>query len=287
MNIHLRSVLAAAFAAAVAGAIVAHVTPVAAQAPDYTVNVQDVLTFTVWDQPDMTGKYTVEADGTIAMPMVGRVKVVGLKVRDVENEVKRRLADGYIKNPQLSVLVESNRAQRVFIVGEVRSPGALPYTEGMTFIEALAQVGSTTSDASQEALVVRPRTTGATGLSASADGAKAAAAEGPEIFKVDIKKLVAGGFDQNITLRGGDTIFVSRVEMFYIIGQVKSPGPQPARRDLTVMQALALAGGVTDRGSQDRIHILRMVNGTQVEIQAKPSYVIQPGDTVVVLSRLL
>src|ERR1051325_1827483 len=78
----------------------------AGQAADYVVGPQDVLTITVWDQPDMSGKYSVETDGTLAFPMIGRVKAGGLKIRDVENELKRRLADGYFKNPQLSVAIE-------------------------------------------------------------------------------------------------------------------------------------------------------------------------------------
>ncbi|MEO7189527.1 MAG: polysaccharide biosynthesis/export family protein [Vicinamibacterales bacterium] len=264
--------------ARVAIASLCGVTLFAGQALDYVVGTQDVLTLAVWDQPEMSGKYTVGSDGTIALPLLGRVKVMGLSVRDAENELKRRLGDGFLKNPQLTVSIEQSRTQKVYILGEVRSPNAYPYTSSMTIVEALAQAGSTTEEASQEALVVRPREGPATGPNAAAD---------PELFHVDLKKLAAGDFKENVPLRGGDTIIISKVGTFFVLGQVKSPGRQPAHQATTVMQALSLAGGVTDRGSQDRVRIIRTVNGKQVELKAKLSDLIQTGDTVVVLSRIL
>ena len=117
----------------------------AGQAGDYVVGAQDVLTVTFWDQSDLSGKYSVGTDGTFAFPMIGRIKAGGMKLRDVETELKKRLADGYFKDPQLSVSIEEYRSQRIFIVGEVRNPGTYPLTGDMTLIEALARAGSTTA----------------------------------------------------------------------------------------------------------------------------------------------
>ena len=99
--------------------------PVRAQEPDYTVGSQDVLTITVYDQADLSGKFKVEADGAFTFPLVGRVKAAGLTLHTIENDLKTRLADGYIKNPQVTVAVETYQSQRIFILGEVRAPG--PY----------------------------------------------------------------------------------------------------------------------------------------------------------------
>ena len=95
----------------------------AQSAGDYVIGAQDVLTIHVFDQADLGGKFTVEADGTFSFPLIGRVKAGGLTLRSFEGELKKQLADGYFNNPQVTVAVEQYRSQRVFVMGEVRSPG--------------------------------------------------------------------------------------------------------------------------------------------------------------------
>src|SRR3954463_2535788 len=121
----------------------------------YVIGPQDVLTIQVFDQADLGGKYTVETDGTFSFPLIGRVKAGGMTLRGFEVELKKQLADGYFKNPQVTVGVETYRSQRVFVMGEVRSPGPVPLTGGMTLIEALARAGSTLPSASGEVAIVR------------------------------------------------------------------------------------------------------------------------------------
>src|SRR4051812_21724567 len=88
----------------------------AQQTIDYVVGPQDVLTITVWDQTDLSGKFAVEADGTFTFPLIGRVKAGSLTLREVEHTLKQRLADGFFRNPQVSVAIEQYRSQRIFIV---------------------------------------------------------------------------------------------------------------------------------------------------------------------------
>lgn len=249
---------------------------------DYVIGAQDVLVITMWDQADMSGKFTVEADGSFTYPLIGRIKAGGLSLRQFESELKKRLAAGYFKNPQVSVAVEQYRSQRVFVVGEVRTPGAYTLTGDMTLIEALARAGSATADAGTEAVIVRP--TGKTGKTGPVlPGEPTVTAE---IIRVDIKELQSGALQHNLGLRDGDTIFVPRAETIYVFGQVRSPGAYALQsRDTTVLQALALAGGVTDRGSTSRIKILRIVDGKKAELKAKLSDIVMPGDTIVVPER--
>src|SRR5262249_60555204 len=122
---------------------------------DYVIGPQDVLTIQVFDQADLGGKYTVEADGTFSFSLIGRVLAGGLTLRAFETELRKQLADGYFKNPQVTVAVETYRSQRVFVMGEVRQPGPVPLTGGMTLIEALARAGSTLSTASGDVAIVR------------------------------------------------------------------------------------------------------------------------------------
>jgi polysaccharide export outer membrane protein len=249
--------------------------------PDYLVGAQDVLSITVWDQADLSGKFTVEADGSFNFPLIGRVQAGGLTLRAIEAELKKKLADGYFKNPQLTVSVDTYRSQRVFIVGEVRVPGTYTLTGNMSLIEALARAGSTTPTASTEAIIVRApegKPTSGPVLPGQSDATEAA--------RVDLKELQSGGSAKNVALRDGDTIFVPRAETIYVFGQVKNPGSYALQsKETTVMQALSLAGGVTDRGSTGRLKIVRVVKGVKKEIKVKLTDLVQPGDTLVVPER--
>jgi len=106
-----------------------------------------------------------------------------------------------------------------------------------------------------------------------------------EVIRIDLRELQAGALSQNVTLRDSDTIIVPRAQAVYVFGQVKSPGAFPIERDTTVLQALSLAGGVTDRGSTGRIKIVRTVDGKKKEIKVKLTDVVEPGDTLIVAER--
>jgi polysaccharide export outer membrane protein len=246
---------------------------------EYLIGPQDVLTVTVWDSPDLSGKFTVETDGSFTFPLIGRVKAGGLTLRQFEAELKKQLSDGYFKNPQVSVAVESYRSQRIFIVGEVRTPGTYQLTGDMTLIEAIARAGSTTPGAAPEAIVVRAPA----GKAADGPTLPGQRPDEADIEKVNLRDLQSGVLSQNVALRDGDTIFVPRAESIYVFGQVKSPGAYALQSvETTVLQALSLAGGVTDRGATNRIKIMRVVRGEKVEIKVKLTDLVQPGDTIVV-----
>ena len=247
---------------------------------EYVVGAQDVLTITVWDSPEISGKFTVEADGSFTFPLIGRVKAGGLTLRQFEAELKKQLADGYFKNPQVSVAVETYRSQRIFIVGEVRSPGTYQLTGDMTLIEAIARAGSITPAAAPEAIIVHAPA-GSAGDGPTLPESKAR--EAPGTKRVNLRDLQSGALSQNIALRDGDTIFVPRAESIYVFGQVKAPGAYALQSaETSVLQALSLAGGVSDRGATNRIKILRVVNGEKVELKVKLTDLVQPGDTIVV-----
>src|SRR5207302_7905925 len=110
--------------------------------------------------------------------------------------------------------------------------------------------------------------------------------ESTDIARVNLRELENGAFSQNALLHDGDTIFVPRAESVYVFGQVKNPGAYALQqKNTTVLQALSLAGGVTDRGSTGRIRIARIVNGNKQELRVKLADVVQPGDTIIVQER--
>ncbi len=187
-----------------------------------------MLTITVWDQNDLSGKFTVETDGSFTFPLIGRIQAGGLTLRQIENELKKRLADGYFKNPQLTVAVDTYRSQRVFITGEVRTPGTYTLTGDMSLIEALSRAGSTTQFAGNEVVIVR-----------AADGKAASGpllpnqVEGATTIRVDLKDLQSGGLSKNVPLRDGDTIYVPLAEIGVRVRPGEEPGSVSAPRGRT------------------------------------------------------
>ena len=262
------------------------VTAAAAQTPaavtDYVVGPQDMLTITSYDQADLSGKFTVETDGTFTYPLIGRFKAGGLTLRQVEEGLKHRLkSEGYFKNPEITVAIEQYRSQKLFMVGEVRNPGSYPVSGNIGLIEALARAGSTLPTASGEVIIVHSSS------GSEADGPTLPNQEDAEaVVRVDLRALQNGQLGNNTPLRDGDTIFVPRAESIYVFGEVKNPGAYPLpQRGTTVLQALSLAGGVVDRGSTTRIRIVRIVDEEKSEIRVKLSDVVSPGDTIIVPER--
>lgn len=246
---------------------------------DYLIGPQDVVTIQVYDQADLGGKYSVEADGTFSFPLIGRVKAGGQTLRALEQDLKSKLADGYFRNPQVTVAIEQYRSQRVFVMGEVRQPGPVPLTGGMTLIEALARAGSTTSTASGEVAIVRNSQGEVRGPVLPDQNS------GSDVFRASIKELEGGALSQNLELRDGDTVFVPRAETIYVFGQVRSPGAYGVQANMTVLQALSLAGGVTEHGAAGRIRVVRSEDGAKKEIKVKLTDLVRPGDTVIVPER--
>jgi len=243
-------------------------------AADYVVGAADVLVITSYDQADLSGTFAVEADGTFTYPMLGRIEAGGMTLRGVEAMLKGRLiSDGFFKDPQITVAVERYGSQRVFVLGEVRRPGVYPLSGPMRLVEALALADSTLPTAGSEIVIIPAEAEGA------GDGNQGT-------VRVDLDDLESGGESANVRLHDGDTVLVPRAENVYVFGHVKNPGAYPQRQnDMTVLQALSLAGGLTDRGAIGRIEIVRQVDGEPQEIRADLTDVVQPGDTIIVPQR--
>jgi polysaccharide export outer membrane protein len=250
--------------------------PAAREDAGYIIGPRDVLSITVYGQADLTGRFTVEGDGTIAYSLIGRQKASGMSARAFENHLTKQLADGWLVNPRVSVSVESYVSQKVDVLGDVRSPGPYPLTGRKTaLIEILAQAGATTTN---EVTIVRPREPGRPTLPDDDNVA--------EVIRIDVQRMQAGLLGDNVELRHGDTIFVPKPGSAYVTGQVNSPGAIAASRDTTVLIALALAGGPNENAAMNRIDIVRVIDGKQTTLKGvKTSDLVLPGDTVMVNQR--
>src|SRR5262245_52527854 len=206
--------LLAAFAVVVLGGslLAAPAQPPAAAAKpsvDYVVGPQDVLTITSYDQADLSGRFSVEADGTFTYPMIGRFTAGGLTLRQVEDGLKKRLKDeGFFRNPQITVAVEQYKSQRVFIVGEVRLPGTYPLSGNMNLVEAISRAGSTLPTASGDVIIVHAGENASEPTVPDGDPGEPGDNAAKEIVRVNLRDLESGAFSRNAQLRDGDTIFV-------------------------------------------------------------------------------
>ena len=213
--------------------------------------------------------------------MLGRVTVGGMRVREVEQLLKAKLEDGYIKRAQVAVDVEQLRTRSIYVVGEVRAPGKYPMTVQMSLVEALAAAGSTLPGANSEVMILRPREAGNT------QALTPAQVDQSSVTRVNLADLQLGRLSQNVALAEGDTIFVPKAEKFFVTGQIRSPGAYTYERGLTVLQAISLAGGLTEKGSNRRIKVIRAVKGKKTQQGIDLADAIQPGDTLVIPQRLL
>lgn len=237
----------------------------------YVIGAQDNLNIIVTDEPDLTNKYRVDADGTITMPYLSRVQLAGLSLQEAQDKLTAMLKKDFIKNPQVRIEVDQFKSRSVLMTGEIRLQGKLPLPgTTMSLLEALALAGSATQNASNEVLIMH----------APKNGEKA-----PEPITVNRKDLELGKVGRDITLQDGDIVNVPIAKRFYISGFVKNPGSFVLDAGTTVGQAIILAGGLSDRGSDRRIRIGRVVSGKAVDIPASMEDKVLPNDEIKVKSR--
>jgi len=238
----------------------------------YLIGPQDLLKITVLDEPELTNDYRVDSDGYITFPYIGRVQAGGLNPGDLQDRIRNLLSPSYLKNPQVRVDIDQYKSQSVLVSGEVRQPGKIPMTGAMTVLEALAAAGSPTPSASSEVTIARPRKAGS-------DQPEA------QVVRVNWKDLALGkGTDP--VLQDGDLLNVAKAQTFFITGQVKNSSSYVLEPGMTVEQAIAMAGGLTERGSDRRIRVTRSVKGIRVTISLSLSDLVQPGDTITIQQRI-
>jgi polysaccharide export outer membrane protein len=227
----------------------------------------DTVAIKVFNQPDLdTPLVYVADDGTVAVPLAGAVPVAGLSPSEAARRIEKALRDGkFVNNPQVSLTVTVSRSQRVSVLGEVAKPGPYPIDSRTKIVELLAEAGGTRDTGAYIIYLMRARP----------DGSMAR-------FAIDLKGLVdPRGAAPYQTLQGGDVIFVPKAEQFYIYGEVASPGMYRIEPNMTVIQAIARAGGITARGRRHRTEVKRKDSkGNDVATGIRLDELVQPNDTI-------
>ncbi len=210
----------------------------------------DSVTIQVYGEPNATNVYVAD-DGTISVPLVGAIPVAGTTPIEAADRVAKALKDGgFFVDPHVTIVVAQSSSQLVSVLGEVGSSGRYPITPRTTIVDLLAQAGGLKESASDVGYVLRN------------DG------NGHLIrYPVDLSRL---GDNKDVidtpALLGGDSLVVPRAEHFYVVGEVTAPGTYAIEPGMTVMQAIARAGGINERGSERRIQLKRRDKNGQYQV---------------------
>jgi polysaccharide export outer membrane protein len=155
-----------------------------------TLGPGDVFEVRVFQEPELSGVYQVGPQGDIIFPLCKRVLVGGLDANGAAERLRACLADGYLRNPQVSVLVKEYNSKKIFVFGEVQKPGTFAYEDGMSVVQAVTLAGGFTRTASQNSTSVTRRV------------------NGQEVkVKVNVEDIALGKA-VNFTLEPGDIVYV-------------------------------------------------------------------------------
>lgn len=235
---------------------------------EYQLGAGDLLKINVFGYPDMSADVRVDEAGSITYAYVGQLEVGGHSARDVETLVASRLTSGgFIRSPQVSVLVADYRSQKVSVMGQVARPGPYPLRKASSVIDLLAEAGGVINAiAADEATLLH------------ADGSK---------VTIDLFGLFNGSAGQNVPVMAGDTIYIPKASQFYVYGEVQRPGTYRLERNMTVSQAISMGGGLTPRGTERRATVKRRdAQGKEVKVGVKGSDMLQADDVLLIKESL-
>ena len=239
---------------------------------EYRLGSGDVIRIAVFQNTDLTLETRITEAGVVSYPLLGVVRLGGLSVTEAEKHIADGLRNGnFLKNPQVTLVVLQVRGSQVSVLGQVNRPGRYPLEVAeMRLTEVLALAGGA-SPGGSDVLVV-------TGLRSGQ----------PFRQEVDLPTLFApGGAAKDFIVLNGDTVWVERQPVVYIYGEVQRPGAMRLERDMTVLQALASGGGLTQRGTDKGIKVHRKAEGGKVQvIEPAMTEPLREGDVVFVRESL-
>lgn len=235
---------------------------------DYILGEGDVITITVYEHPDLRTTARISGDGMITMPLIDKVPAVDISVSLLAKNIETLLADGYIINPQVNVFIEEFRSRKATILGEISKPGLYELRGQTSLLELISKAGGLTEHSLERAIIHRNSST----------------SETQQTLTIDLRQLLQEGRSiKNITIKDGDNIFIPKKETFFVTGQVNKPALYNYETGLTVIHAITMAGGLTDKASARRIQIIRTQNGREQLLKGvRMDQAIQPNDVIVV-----
>ncbi len=249
----------------------------------YQLQPYDLIDVDVYSEADLHKPARLGSDGTVLLPLIGSVKLGGLTVAEATDLITKKYAAGFVKNPSVLITVLQYRKSTFSILGSIGKPGMYEIPEGATvsIVEAVSMAGGFGANAAQNAVIVKR----------TVDGK-------PTTLRVRAGDMAADPNVAPFEVQPGDAILVTQADFqkssFTILGQVAKPGlfQIPEGAQLTIIDAISMAGGFTATASQNDIAVKRMVKGSldiltvkAKDIMQDPNlapFIIQPGDSITV-----
>ena len=220
--------------------------PAFAPTASYRLGPGDVIDITVFEVEELSKPAVVSPDGSVSLPLIGQVAVAGLTTGEAAGHLRALYSKNLLRNPQITVAVREYHSQPVSVLGAVRRPGVYQLRGPRRLADVLALAEGLTPEAGREITVTRPL------------------AEGGER-----SSTVASG--DNPWIQAHDTVRVARAGVVYVVGEVVRPGGFPLHEPepLTVLQALALAQGLSRTAAPQNARIIRVSAGARQEIPVR------------------
>ncbi len=238
-----------------------------ASAAESTLGPGDLIRISVYGSPDLTLDTRVNDAGAITYPLVGAVQLGGLTIPSAERKLAGLLeSGGFLKKAQVNIVVTGIQSQQVAVLGLVNRPGRYPIEGRRTVMEMLAMAGGPAQDGADTVTLVRK------------------SGDKTNRQTIDVVGMVRdGNFAGDTEVTGNDILFVERAPRFYIYGEVQRPGAFRLERQMTVLQALAVGGGLTPRGTERGLVVKRRdAEGKLQMVDVKRDDLLQVDDIVYV-----
>ena len=240
--------------------------PAGATIDDYRLGPGDTLGVLVFQNPDLSLDVRVSESGLISYPLIGSLSVGGQTLIEAQIALAQALrSGGYVRDPQVSLVLRQIRGNQVSVLGQVSRPGRFALEAFSTRVSDMLAAAGGITNASDDWLVV----------TGSREGR-------PFRKEIDVPSLFGPQpSSDDIVLAPGDTLYVGKAPQFYIDGQAQKPGAHRLERGMTVRQALAAGGGPTARGSQNRLRVHRKDSqGRLVEAVPQMNDLVRPDDVI-------
>lgn len=237
---------------------------------DYTVGTGDVLELLVYEHDDLKTRLRIDGNGNIDLPLIGKIQVAGLSLEDIKQKITALFADGYLVNPQVTLTIVEYGSKRAVILGQVARPGIFELRENATLLELISKAGGLEKTAGSKATIKRK-----TRFLDELDNT---------VIHIDLTRLVEKGDSElNIPIMDGDSIYISKADDFFVTGEVKKPDVYKWEKNITVLKAITLAGGLTGKASATHVSIIRKSDGKErVLSKVKMDAMVMPDDVIVV-----
>lgn len=235
---------------------------------EYVIGPRDVLAITVWGQADLSRDYTVDPDGFIPFPLIGRVKAVGSNPKELAARLTELLEKDYLVNPQVIVSVREYLSQKVQVLGAAEKPGVYYLNGPTTVLEILSKAGGLASTAGKQVIVLRNHA-----------GSAGGAASASPILRLSLEKIQAGDPTENTRVQNQDTIIISKAltNSYFVFGEVKKPGGYTLDKETNILEGITIAGGFTDKAAPSRTRVIRSTPEGQKVIEIDMNDILRRG----------